>query len=107
MIDWATAWHRASDYVAAKQLADEEDSAIIDQARSLEYDFGWVIFYNSRKFLEQGDRGAVLVGNVPFVVDRRDGSVHVTRTNWRSALIEYAQRYHAELAAGWVDSPES
>jgi hypothetical protein len=46
-----------------------------------------------------------LVGNVPFVIDRRDGSAHGLRTHWRQALLEHEQRYRDEMAAGYLQAP--
>ncbi len=94
MIDWAAAWARANEYVAGLELP--EDEVVINQEQTREYDFGWVFMYNSRRYLEQGERKRAMVGNVPFIVDRRDGSIHLTRTNWREAIFEYSQRYQAE-----------
>jgi hypothetical protein len=60
-----------------------------------EYPFGWLFFYQSKTHVDTGDRRFALLGNVPFIVDRRDGSVHVTRTNWAEAVAEYQHRFAA------------
>ena len=43
-------------------------------------DFGWVFFYNSKKYLETGEIRFALAGNAPLIVDALDGSLHVTGT---------------------------
>jgi hypothetical protein len=52
---------------------------ILDE-HTLEADFGWVFFYQSQRFLETGDFPGQLLGNAPLIVDRRDGTLHVTGT---------------------------
>lgn len=46
----------------------------------LKKDFGWVFFYNSKKYIETGDFRSMLAGNAPFIVDRNSGEIHVTGT---------------------------
>ena len=41
---------------------------------TLERAFGWVFFY------EPEDKALTVLGNAPFIVDRKDGSIHVTGT---------------------------
>jgi hypothetical protein len=42
--------------------------------QTLERDFGWTFFYRP------GDPSLIVAGNAPFIVDRKDGSIHVTGT---------------------------
>jgi Immunity protein 35 len=42
--------------------------------------FGWVFFYQTKEFLETGNLSAMLAGNAPFIVNRRDGVIHVLGT---------------------------
>lgn len=55
------------------------DLAIVDSL-TIEEDFGWVFFYQSKKYLESGDSSDALVGNAPLIVSRVDGSLHQTGT---------------------------
>jgi hypothetical protein len=48
--------------------------------RTLETDFGWVFFYESEHVCRGGHFAHKLVGNAPLIVDRIDGSLHVTGT---------------------------
>ena len=48
--------------------------------RTVEEDFGWVYFYNSREFVESEDFLHSLAGNAPFIVCRTDGRLYSTGT---------------------------
>ena len=48
--------------------------------QTIERNFGWVFFYQSREFLDTGDYSLQLAGNCPLIVDRRDGAMHVAGT---------------------------
>ena len=48
---------------------------------TVEGDFGWVLTYQSREFVETGDDSAMLLGNAPILVSRSDGRLHVTGTD--------------------------
>jgi hypothetical protein len=104
MIDWPTAFRCAAQHVAAMPAPDG-DAVVLDQPRMREVESGWLFFYNSQVHLQSGDPRAGLVGNVPFVIDRRDGSAHGLRTHWRQALLEHEQRYRDEMAAGYLQAP--
>ncbi|HMZ47475.1 MAG TPA: YrhB domain-containing protein [Flavobacteriales bacterium] len=69
------------------------DIALAELARALpKYDFvllddetvtmpyGWIFWYNTRKYLETGDIMASTPGNAPFVVERSDGRIHYLPT---------------------------
>jgi hypothetical protein len=45
-----------------------------------EYDFGWVFYYNSAKYIETGDCRLALVGNAPLIFDKRSKEIIVTGT---------------------------
>ena len=47
---------------------------------TLEKPFGWVFFYNSKDYLETGNLIYMLAGNAPFIVDKKNGGIHVTGT---------------------------
>jgi hypothetical protein len=71
------------DLQIAKRIADEYVSGLVSSAENpipllltntLERDFGWVFFYGP------SDPSTAVAGNAPLIVDREDGSVHVTGT---------------------------
>jgi Immunity protein 35 len=80
--------------IAEQQLrelyVDGADALAIDDRATREEDFGWIFFYQSKKFLNEADADERLVGNAPIVVDR-DGEVHMTGTG------EPLDRYLAEI----------
>ena len=45
-----------------------------------EYDFGWVFYYNSAKYIETGDYREALVGNAPLIFDKRSKEIIVIGT---------------------------
>jgi len=45
-----------------------------------EESFGWVFFYQAKEYMETGALSSMLAGNAPFIVNRRDGAVHVLGT---------------------------
>jgi Immunity protein 35 len=48
--------------------------------RTIERDFGWIFFYNSKSYVESGDIKNALAGNAPIVVTKIDGRLHETST---------------------------
>ncbi len=54
---------------------------------SIERSFGWVFFYGPT------DSSVALAGNAPFIVDRKNGSIHVTGTAY--PVERYLERYAA------------
>ncbi len=69
--------------------------AIMDD-RTLEHDFGWVFFWNSKEFVETGEIHYALLGNAPFIVDKEDGTLHVTGTGRPTE--EYIREYEEKRA---------
>jgi len=52
------------------------DEIVIVDALTLEKEYGWIFFYDSKRFLEKNDVHCMLVGNGPVVVRKKDGVVH-------------------------------
>lgn len=80
MIDHATA--RALALTKIQQIwsiKDDEPSILDDATR--EEDFGWVFFYNTRRFHQTREYRFRLAGNGPIVVDRQTGHVAVLATS--------------------------
>lgn len=50
------------------------DLVLVDQ-HTIEKEYGWVFFYQSRQYVETGDFDYILGGNSPFLVQREDGQV--------------------------------
>jgi hypothetical protein len=57
--------------------------------------YGWVFFYNHKRFIEDRDEKFQLGGNAPIIVDRVNGELIVTGTG--RALEDYLAEYEATL----------
>jgi hypothetical protein len=66
-------------HLARLPMFRPNELAILDD-HTIETDFGWVFFWNSRRFSETGEFQYALAGNSPLIVDRSDGLVHETST---------------------------
>ena len=73
----------------AKEIAQRHLAAISAQTgtdlvlvpeETVEFDLGWIFFWDSKRYLETHDSSEALAGNAPIIVDRRDGSVHQAST---------------------------
>ena len=58
----------------------EGDVAIVLDDETIEKPWGWVFFYNSRRFVETGDVLSCLGGNAPLIVERTSGRLLETGT---------------------------
>jgi hypothetical protein len=79
--------------IAIKYLKEESttyDLALLTE-HTIEFELGWVFFYQSRKYIESGDYRDMLGGNAPFIVNKNDGSIHVTGTSYR--IEKYIEDY--------------
>ncbi|CAM3193384.1 YrhB domain-containing protein [Vibrio neptunius] len=45
-----------------------------------QYDFGWVFYYNTEKYIETGDFREALGGNAPLIVNKDTGDIVITGT---------------------------
>jgi hypothetical protein len=71
-MDRREAQTEAAEYI--KRIAVEAGaSLVLMEDATLGARFGWVFFYRSAD-------GELLAGNAPFIIDRRNGSLHVTGT---------------------------
>ena len=85
-VDLKTATTLAEGYLG--QLCTESGySLVLISSATMEREFGWVFFYRD------SDPSQLLAGNAPFIVDRTDGSIHVTGTAYpiEQYLESYAQ----------------
>lgn len=70
---------KVHDYLKSLEIGmGEELSLLSDQ--TIEFEGGWVFFYNSKKFLETGAIRDTLAGNAPIIVGKAEGSIQVTGT---------------------------
>jgi hypothetical protein len=72
----------------------EDDVAVIIDAATIEKDWGWVFFYESRRFLETGNHSSRLAGNAPIIVNARTGAAAHTGTAY--PVEHYITEYERE-----------
>jgi hypothetical protein len=70
---------------------------IVDSA-TIEREYGWIFCYETKQALE-GDFRATLLGNVPIVVDRVDGTVRLLATTSALSLEQGIEEYERLRAA--------
>jgi hypothetical protein len=58
-----------------KHSIQADDSLVIREELTIERPFGWVFFYDSRRFLETGDPTWAIAGNGPVFVNKNTGEV--------------------------------
>ena len=75
MISEKEALEIAERFVAA-QCAHVEGGGAIVPEHTIEKSYGWIFFYNSRRYLETGNFLEALGGNGPLVVERTDGRIN-------------------------------
>lgn len=67
--------------IARNYLAiDDDPTTFIMDDKTIEFECGWFFFYQTTNLVEIAGIMVGLGGNAPIIVDRRDGSVHVTGT---------------------------
>ena len=71
--------HVAHEYLKAREREAGLELVLIEQ-QTLERNFGWVFFYDTKRHLETGDFRHALAGNAPIVVTKADGRIHETGT---------------------------
>jgi hypothetical protein len=64
----------AEQHLSKIQISPSTELAILSE-HTIETDFGWVFFWNSKKYLETDEFQYALAGNAPLIVDRRDGCI--------------------------------
>ena len=94
MIDKDFARRVAAEHIEEGCTTPDGITPVIVDEHTIERDFGWVFFYQSREYLETQDYGCMLGGNAPIIVDRVDGSVHETGT--ANPVEDYIREYERE-----------
>jgi len=80
----------AQQHLSKMQVSPPVELAILDE-HTIETDFGWIFFWNSKSYLQTDEFQYALAGNAPLIVDRRDGSIHETST--AQSIEEIIERY--------------
>lgn len=80
----------AHEYVRTKDRDTGGDLVLLVE-ETIEHNFGWIFFYDSKRHIETGDIRHALAGNAPIVVTKTDGRIHETGTAY--PLEHYLQEY--------------
>ncbi|MBX3255764.1 MAG: hypothetical protein KF862_16640 [Chitinophagaceae bacterium] len=93
MINQEIALNIAKDYL--KQLELKSNCKLVLLLNeTVEFDLGWVFFYQSEAFLESGNILDALGGNSPLIVNKYNGSISATGT--ARPIEEYISEYRAK-----------
>ncbi len=68
--------------IANQWLLDQNcdfEIVLIDES-TLKEDFGWIFFYQSKKYLETKNFRDMLAGNAPLIIDQETGELTTTGT---------------------------
>ena len=93
------------DYVQAKKLVveriqetltryDDIEPVVLD-SETIERDWGWVIFYQDKRYLENGDVSLCLAGNSPYIVNRKTKGISAVGT--AQPIEAYIREYERQL----------
>jgi hypothetical protein len=72
-----------------------EGSARIIRELTVAKPYGWIFFYHSKEFLDDGTESAFLVGTAPIIVDRNSCELRLTGT--AKPLEHYLAEYEKTL----------
>ena len=80
----------------AQSLDSQENSNIVVlEDETIEHEWGWIFFYQSKEYLKTGDFRHALGGNAPYIVNRNNGQITVTGT--AHPIEHYIQEYEQSL----------
>jgi hypothetical protein len=79
-----------------QQIGTPTDPFVVVEKSTIEKPFGWVFFYNSKKFVDTGVSRYRLAGNGPVIVDKFTGTVEFYGSG--KPVEEIIQDYEKELA---------
>jgi hypothetical protein len=85
MISLEHAKEIAKERVSVIEKKSNIELALLDE-ETMEFEYGWVFFYQSKEYVRTGDLNSLVGGNAPILIDKSDGSVHETGT---SKEVEY------------------
>lgn len=62
--------------------------------KTVEFELGWVFFYQTKDYIESGNILYAVGGNAPIIINKRTGAIHVTGTAYpvNKYIIDYFKR---------------
>lgn len=85
-------------------LRCEVECQIVDDA-TIARPYGWIFFYQSKRFLETGEFGDQIAGNGPILVDRINFDLKTFGT--AKGIDEYLIEYEKTIPPSWLQMAES
>jgi hypothetical protein len=76
-------------------MTTPDEPFVIVDSHTFEKPYGWVFFYNTKKFVETGLLQHTLAGNGPVIVNKYDGTI---RFFGSSPSTDWIAEYERELA---------
>jgi hypothetical protein len=59
---------------------NNDNRCVILEEETIEREWGWVFFYQSKKYVTSGDVEDMLVGNAPYIVNKKNVQLLLTGT---------------------------
>ncbi len=82
-------------YLIEEVLSNNGIECLILEDETIEKEWGWVFFYQSKKYIETGDFKEMLAGNAPYIINRSTGII--TSTGSAYPIEDYIQAYEESL----------
>lgn len=79
MITIAEAIALVKDKIKSFESISKIELAIMED-ETIEFEFGWMFFYQSEIFIKTGNENYLVGGNAPLIVDKYNGHVVITGT---------------------------
>lgn len=93
MLDYQKARVLAQTWIDLQQTSVEVQ--IVDEA-TISKPYGWIFFYQSKRFLETENISDILVGNAPIFIDRFDGELRICGTS--HPIEQYLTEYEKTIS---------
>ena len=75
MIEFDNAKEIAGDYLRRTLGSKFGDNIVLLEKETLTKEYGWIFFYQHRKWLETGKVRDALIGNGPILIDKQTGKI--------------------------------
>lgn len=88
----------ALDKIQALSKFSNIELAIMQEA-TVEFEYGWMFFYQSAEYVRTGDENELVGGNAPLIVDKYTSIVHTTGTR-------HGEEFYIKKYCELRDTPE-
>ena len=93
MIDKETAISIVMEHILINLNVPGDKIVIMDE-KTIEKNWGWIFFYQGKRWIETKDRRYKILGLYPIVIEKNDGSLHFldVRGSLEECVREYEKR---------------